>query len=664
MEKPACHHCAPEALPVNFGAKFLGSLVCAIPVWALSMQHSPLSGWIQFVGVSLSLFLFGWPLLERAWASFKQRAWNMFSLIGVGLLSSWSLSLWRLIHPDESWIQGFYFEGTATLICFVLLGQFLENRASQETGKAVAKLISWLPQRVRKVISDNREEDVPLAEVKKGDLLRVLPGHQVPLDGILTEGQSALDESLLTGESMPVEKQKGDPVFAGTVNGLGTFLFRVTHLERETQVFKIADLVAKVQNQKVPIQKLADRISATFTKWVFGIALLTGLIWWIAGPEPRGVLAVLQAVSVLMIACPCALGLATPIAVMVGTRLAAREGVLFRQLDAIQQLEKIDTVIFDKTGTLTEGKPRVVTFMNLDPKNSPHSILQAAASLESVSEHPLARAIVQYAQMEKVKELLPVSDFRVSVGKGAQGRIQNQEVAIGSEAFANSLTNQQQDGVEAAKKMRDSGQTVLFFLQDQRVKAIFGIQDPLREEALTVLTQLKRKGLQLVLASGDHPRNTERVAQQLGIEKWYGGVSPTDKFEIVRSVQALGHQVAFLGDGINDAPALTQANVGISVESSTEMAKQSAPVSLLRGGLQAFETTLSLSREMMNHIRQNLFWAFVYNILGIPLAAGVFYPLWGIRLTPAFSSVAMTLSSLFVLGNSIRLKYKKFRIAK
>ena len=657
MKASACHHCAPPEKPSYFGSRFLGALICALPVWWLSMNHSTQSGWIQALFSSVSLFFVGWPLLERAWLSFKFGSWNMFSLIGVGLLSSWSLSVWQLFQPPGDSLSGFYFEGAATLVCFVLLGQFLEEKASKQTASAVEALVSLVPKTVKRVSPQGKEEMIPLERVQKSDFLRVLPGQQVPLDGVVTEGESVVDESLMTGEAVPVEKKRGDKVLAGTLNGTGSFVFQVTHLEKETELFKIAELVSKVQSQKIPIQKLADKISSVFTKWVFGIALVTGIFWWILGPAPKEIFAILQAVSVLMIACPCALGLATPISIVVGMRLAAKEGVLFRELDAIQLLEKTDTVVFDKTGTLTEGRPKVVSFVNLSSDLNQERILLLAASLESLSEHPLANAVVEYASEKGIEHFLAVEKFQVLVSKGAQAKIESQEVRIGSE-------EEEEKGNPQIRALREDGQTVFVFSVNRKVVALFGIQDPIRKEAAKVISQLKKKQIKLVLASGDHPKNTEVIARKLGLENWAGGLSPSQKSDKVKKLQEVGHCVAFVGDGINDAPALTQADVGVAMERGTDIAKQSAPVTLLHGGLLGFERTLHLSQAMMKNIRQNLFWAFSYNVIGIPLAAGLFYPLWGIRLTPVFSSVAMTVSSLLLVGNSLRLLRLKFRNAK
>ncbi|MFM8269441.1 MAG: heavy metal translocating P-type ATPase [Pseudomonadota bacterium] len=644
MSQEACHHCAPPPISEpsfelrDYFFRFLGSLICAIPVWL----HGSLR--LQALATTLSLFVFGYPILKRSWFSFKKRQLNMFSLIGVGLLSAFGLSLV---------LSGVYFEGAATLVCFVLLGQVLEFQAAKKTRKSLESLLSLNPGTAL-LVTEKGEKDVALSLIRVGDKVRVRPGGRVPLDGVIIEGQSGVDESLMTGESLPVEKKQGDKVIGGTLNGPGTFVLRVEKTGSETVLSQIIDSVSKAQMQKVPIQKTADRVSALFTPWVFGGALLTAAAWFLWGEEPKLMTAIVQAVSVLMIACPCALGLATPIAVLVGTTLAAKQGILFQKLEAIQLLEKVTTVVFDKTGTLTEGKPQVVTWLILDIEKK-NELLNLAASLESVSEHPLAKAILNKANEEGFQTFLKVSQFQSVLGKGISGIINGQKVLIGNEEFLKSegvsLSNYEKD----IEIMRNRGETLLFQAVEGELKSIFGIQDPLKREAKSVIKTLKSQNLKLYLASGDHPQNVGIIASELGVTDFQGKLSPTDKAKLVRELQARGEKVAFLGDGMNDAPALTQADVGVAMGTGTDIAKHSAAITLIQGDLYLFEKTFVLSRSMMQNIRQNLFWAFSYNLIGIPLAAGLFYPLWGIRLSPVFASLAMTVSSLLVVGNSLRL---------
>lgn len=644
MTQAACHHCVSKpgsddsSELRNYFIRFLGALVCAIPAW---LHGSML---LQAITTSISLFGFGWPILKRSWTSFKTRRLDMFSLIGVGLFSSFGLSFI---------FSGMYFEATATLVCFVLLGQVLELLASKRTQKSLNELFLLSPETAW-LITPQGEKEVPVSLVQVGDTVRVRPGGKIPLDGVISEGQSGIDESLMTGEPLPVEKSVGDKVIGGTINGLGSFIFKVEKVGAETILSQIIESVSQAQMQKVPIQKTADKVSSVFTPWVFAVALLTGIAWSIWGEEPKLMAAVIQSVSVLMIACPCALGLATPIAILVGTSVAAKQGILFQKLEAIQLLEKVTTVVFDKTGTLTEGKPKVVTWLVLESEKK-NEFLNLAASLELVSEHPLAKAILNKADHEKIRSFSKVSEFKSLPGKGISGKIDGKKVIIGNEDF---LKN---EGISLARfekecgLLRDRGETVLFQSVEGELKSVFGIQDTLKAEAKTVIEKLRDQGLKLYLASGDHSKNTQLIASQLGISDQQGNLSPTDKAKLVQELQSKGERVAFLGDGINDAPALSQADVGVAMGSGTAIAKQSAAITLVQGDLFLLERTLYLSRVMMRNIYQNLFWAFSYNVIGIPLAAGLLYPLWGIRLSPIFSSIAMTVSSLLVIGNSLRL---------
>lgn len=601
------------------------------------------------VATAISIFICGWPILKQAWLSFKKRKLNMFSLIGVGLLSAFGLSLA---------LSGDYFEGAATLVCFVLLGQVLELQASKNTLKSLDTLLSLSPKTAWVVTEQGTEREVPVSLVQAGDHIRVRPGSQIPLDGVITEGQSGVDESLVTGESLPVEKKTGDKVIGGTLNGLGSFIFKVEKIGSQTVLSQIIESVSSAQMQKVPIQKTADRVSALFTPWVFVLALITAGAWFIWGNEPKLITAVIQSVSVLMIACPCALGLATPIAILVGTSVAAKQGILFQKLEAIQLLGKVTTVVFDKTGTVTEGKPKVVTFL-IDDQRKKTELLNLAASLESVSEHPLAKAVLEKAKLEGVQTFLKVSDFESVLGRGIKGKVDGKRIVMGNEEFLRA------EGVELLKfqsnlsQMRKQGETGLLLAVEGNLEAAFGIQDPLKPSAKLAIQELKQKGLNLFLASGDHAQTTQLIGAQLEIPNTQGQCSPTDKAKLVRELQARGEKVAFLGDGINDAPALTQADVGVAVGTGTDIAKQSAGITLVKGDLRVFEQAFLLSEAMMRIIHQNLFWAFSYNIIGIPLAAGLFYPIWGFRLSPVFASLAMTFSSLLVVGNSLRLSQLK-----
>lgn len=644
MNQEACHHCAPKPSSEtaselkDYFVRFLGALVFGVPIWFGASVS------LQIIACTISIFICGWPILKRAWISFQTRNLNMFSLIGVGLLSTYCLSLALSAH---------YLEGAATLVVFVLLGQVLELQASKRTQKSLGALKSLAPQTAW-LVTENGEKEVPVSLIGIGDKVRVRPGSVIPLDGVIIEGQSGVDESLMTGESLPVEKTIGDFVIGGTLNGLGTLVFRVKRVGSQTLLSQIIDSISQVQLQRVPIQKTADRVSAIFTPWVFVFSLLTAVAWFIWGEDPKLITGLIQSVSVLMIACPCALGLATPIAILIGTSQAAKQGILFQKLEAIQLLEKVTTVVFDKTGTLTQGKPKVVTWGVSDNEKKSEFLL-FAASLEAVSEHPLAKAVLEKANQEGIQSLLKVTNFQSLPGKGIVGEIEGKKVLIGNPEFLKSEGISLVEFEKEVDQFRNQGNTVLLEAIEGQLKAVFGIQDPLRPEARAAIQKLKNRKLKLYLASGDHPQNTQLVASKLDILNCQGGLSPTDKAKFVQGLQGLGEKVVFLGDGINDALALTQADVGIAMGTGTDIAKQSAGVTLVRGDLNAFDRTLLLSHSMMQNIRQNLFWAFSYNLVGIPLAAGVFYPIWGIRLSPIFASLAMTFSSLLVVGNSFRL---------
>lgn len=581
----------------------------------------------------------------------------MFSLIGVGVLSSFGLSLAFLIFPKLQ-TSGFYFEGTTTLVFFVLLGQWIEEKASQKTQSAIQLLLDLSPKKAIRVDQTGKEKEVPISLLSVGTVLRVLPGAQIPLDGEIIEGKSSVDESLMSGESIPVEKQEGDKVFGGTLNGLGSFLMRVDKIGEDTLISKMVRSVTEAQLKKIPIQKTADRVSAVFTPWVFFLSILTGVFWFFLAKENNLVVSVTQAVSVLMIACPCALGLATPISILVGTLKGAKSGVLFTRLESIQQLEKITTLVFDKTGTLTEGKPKVTQFEKRG-NLSETDLLLWIGSLEKTSEHPFSKAVIDFCRSKGVSDFLKADQFQVFPGMGIQGFVQGKLVQIGTEKWLASLGMREEKLVLQAQRIRAQGQTVFFVAVQGTLEALLGVDDPLRPGVHETISEFKKLGLKLKLLSGDHPTITEKVSKNLGITDWQGGVLPLEKNEAIRILQSQGEKVAFVGDGINDAPALSLADVGIAMGTGTDLAKQTAGVVLVKGDVKSAVRAFRLSKTMMKNIRENLIWAFSYNLVGIPLAAGIFYPIWGIKLTPIFSSIAMTLSSLLVVGNSLRLKSGK-----
>ncbi|MCS6816821.1 MAG: heavy metal translocating P-type ATPase [Blastocatellia bacterium] len=606
----------------------------------------------------------GWPFFQRAWASVRNRRWNMFTLIALGTGTAYLYSVIAALLPGifPPSFRGphgevaVYFEAAAVITTLVLLGQVLELRARQRTGSAIRMLLGLVPKTARVIHESGEEEDVPLERVRVGDRLRVRPGERIPVDGLVLEGSSFVDESMVTGEPMPVEKGPGHWVIGGTVNGTGSFIMRAERVGRETLLQQIVQLVSEAQRSRAPIQRLADRVSAYFVPAVVFIAAVTFVIWGLIGPEPRMVHALVNAVAVLIIACPCALGLATPMAIMVGTGRGAMAGVLMRNAEALELLERVDTLVIDKTGTLTEGRPRLVSIVAL-AELTEAEILRFAASLERGSEHPLARALLEAAEQRGIS-LAHVRDFRSSPGKGAMGNVEGHTVMVGSEKGAVDLgleteVDMVRPQVEA---MRRIGQTVLFVIVDGTLVGLLGITDPLKASAREAITALHREKLRIVMVTGDHRQTAEAVARELGLDEVIAEVLPDEKAEVVRRLKAEGRRVAMAGDGINDAPALAEADVGIAMGTGTDVAIESAAIVLVKGDLRGIVRARRLSRATMRNIRQNLFFAFVYNLLGVPIAAGVFYPVFGLLLSPMIAAAAMTFSSVSVIANALRLR--------
>jgi len=651
----SCHHCEPNQKsqsPQNLNLQAGLSFLCAFFVWMV-MGDKSLSPLYQMLPTAFSLFFCGWSLLQKGFQSFKEKKLNMFSLISVGLIASFVLSLVGR--------EGLYYEGTATLVFFVLLGQWIETKVSQKSQTAIESLLALAPPVALKQFSKEEERFIPIEDFKVGDLVRVLPGSQIPLDGRVVEGTSSVAEALFTGEPIPVEKSKGDRVWAGTLNETGTFVFEVEKKTSETQLAQMIRFVEKLKKEKAPIQRQADKVAAFFTPIVFLLAGLTWLGWGLLATDSGWIQGGIQAVSVLMIACPCALGLATPMALWVGTSLLAKKGILVRNLEAIEKFEKMDTLVFDKTGTITQGKPRIVAWASQLPEFSQAQVLQWAASLESVSEHPLARAFLEKVKAERI-DLLKVQDFKSQTGKGVEGVIKGKKFFLGSFSFLKELI-----GNEEARRLfgnEESNETRVGLASEGKALAIFSIQDELRFDAGEVTERLKRAGFDLVLASGDQKKVTGAIARKLGIVNFEAELSPLQKADRVRLFQTKGKRVVFIGDGMNDAPALSQADLGIAMGSGSDLAKQSADLTLVGGDLKSIERAQRDSKAMMKVIRQNLFWAFSYNLIGIPLATGIFMPFWQIKLTPLFASIAMTVSSLLVVANSLRLFRLNYRDAK
>ncbi|HHJ11877.1 MAG TPA: cadmium-translocating P-type ATPase, partial [Chromatiales bacterium] len=552
-----------------------------------------------------------------------------------------------------------YFEAAAVITALVLLGQVLELRARSSTNAAIRALLGLAPNTARIVREDGREEDIPLEKVKPGDILRVRPGEKIPVDGTVVEGESSVDESMITGEPIPVSKTVGDRVIGATVNGNGTLLMRAEKVGADTLLSQIVRMVSEAQRSKAPIQKLADVVSAWFVPIVVVVAIITFIVWGLWGPEPRLAHAVVNSVAVLMIACPCALGLATPMSIMVGTGKGATMGVLIKNAEALEVLEKVDTLVVDKTGTLTEGRPELVSVTPAEGQDR-ETLLRLAAGLERASEHPLAEAIVRGAEAEGIRPP-GVIDFRSITGKGAQGVVEGHKVAIGNQALLQEIGARNPDrSLEAyADVLRNEGQTVMFVVVDGVLAGLLGVADPIKESTPEAIEDLHREGITVVMLTGDNRVTAEAVARRLGIDRVEAEVLPEQKAEVVRRLQDEGHIVAMAGDGINDAPALAQAHVGIAMGTGTDVAMESAGVTLVKGDLRGIVRAIRLSRATMRNIRQNLFFAFVYNALGVPVAAGVLYPFFGLLLSPIIAATAMSFSSVSVITNALRLRYVK-----
>ncbi len=665
---------APDPELGSMTRRFWVSLALSIPVVFLGMSEmvpgQPVQRWLSpsalawlQLGLATPVVLWGGgPFFQRGWASVRNRHLNMFTLIALGTGAAYGFSVFATLFPGalphaftghEGSIP-VYFEAAAAITTLVLLGQVLELRARRATSGALRALLSLAPATARRLREDGHEEDVPLAHVQPGEKLRVRPGEKVPVDGAVLEGESAVDESMVTGESLPVEKAPGAKVTGGTVNGTGSLIMRAERVGRDTLLARIVQRVSEAQRTRAPIQRLADRVSSYFVPAVIAVAVLTAIIWGGWGPEPRLAYALVNAVAVLIIACPCALGLATPISVVVGTGRGAQVGVLIRDAAALERLEKVDTLVVDKTGTLTEGKPRLVSVVPAAGVEEAR-LLRLAASLERGSEHPLAAAIVAGAQ-ERGGVLSRVEDFRSLTGKGVTGRVEGARVALGNAALLAALEVEAGALGEQAEALRREGQTVVFVVEEGRAAGLLGVADPIKDSTPEALALLRREGLRVVMLTGDSRTTAEAVARRLGIDEVTAEVLPEAKGEVVKRLQAEGRVVAMAGDGVNDAPALAQADVGIAMGTGTDIAMESAGVTLVKGDLRGIARARKLSQGTLRNIRQNLFFAFLYNTLGVPLAAGALYPVFGLLLSPMFASAAMSLSSVSVIGNALRLR--------
>ncbi|WP_292036994.1 MULTISPECIES: heavy metal translocating P-type ATPase [unclassified Brevundimonas] len=657
---------------IDFTRRFWVGLVLTLPVFALEMGGhlanlhmfipGQMSNWIQFALATPVVLWCGWPFFERGWTSLRTRRLNMFTLIAMGVGVAWLYSVVAVVAPTQfppAFLKAdgsapVYFEAAAVITVLVLVGQILELRAREQTSGAIRALLDLTPKTARRIRADGIDEDVSLDQIAVSDRLRVRPGEKIPVDGELLEGRVAVDESMVTGESMPVTKDVGDRVVAGALNKTGSFIMRADKVGADTLLAQIVQMVAQAQRSRAPIQRLADTVSGWFVPTVIAIALLAAVVWGLVGPEPRLSYALVAAVSVLIIACPCALGLATPISIMVGVGRGAHAGVLIKNAEALERFEKVDTLVLDKTGTLTEGRPSVTAilpalgFVEAD-------ILRLSASLERGSEHPLADAIVRAAKDRDIP-LTEAADFDSPVGRGVRGTIEGRQVALGNTRFLGELSIDVSALEPKAEALRHDGATAIFVAIDGKAAGVIGIADPIKATTPAAILALKAAGLRLVMMTGDNRTTAEAVARRLGIDEVQAEVLPQDKASVVQQLRSQGRIVAMAGDGVNDAPALAAADVGVAMGAGSDVAIESAGVTLLGGDLQGIVRARRLSRAVMGNIRQNLVFAFGYNALGIPVAAGLLYPVFGWLLSPALAALAMALSSVSVIGNALRLR--------
>jgi Cu+-exporting ATPase len=620
--------------------------------------------WIEFALATPVVLWAGWPFFERGWASIVHRSPNMFTLIAIGAGSAYLYSVAAVVAPgifpptfrDSSGNLSLYFEAASVITALVLLGQVLELKARSQTSSAIKALLGLAPKTARRISQDGTEADVALSEVQVGDRIRVRPGEKIPTDGSVIEGRSSVDESMVSGEPIPVEKTTGAKVVGGTINGTGSFVMKAERVGADTLLAQIVKMVSEAQRTRAPIQRLADRVAKFFVPAVLVSSAITFAVWAIFGPQPHYAHALVNAVAVLIIACPCALGLATPMSIMVGTGRGAGEGILIRNAESLEIFEKVNTLVVDKTGTLTEGKPRLTEVVPAEGFDEAQ-LLQSVASLEKASEHPLAAAIVAGAR-EKNIELVPVADFQSITGKGVTGTLQSKRISVGNAALIEELGASSETLQARAEGLRKEGQTVMFVTSDGRFAGLIAVADPIKESAVQAIQQLKQAGIRVVMVTGDNQTTAAAVAQKLGID-FEADVLPEKKADVVKTLQSQGAVVAMAGDGVNDAPALAQAQVGIAMGTGTDVAMETGGITLVKGDLRGIVKARRLSQRTMGNIRQNLFFAFIYNALGVPLAAGVLYPVFGLLLNPMIAAAAMSFSSISVIANALRLRTAK-----
>jgi len=675
LESAAMAGDEPNPELVDFSRRFWVGAALTIPLLILTM--SPFIGITQireFLGETTSLWLeavlatpvilwSGWPFFVRGWNSFRTMNLNMFSLIGMGVSAAYIFSMIAIIAPGifppgfrdpETGHVGVYFEAAAVIVTLVLLGQVMELRAREGTGKAIRALLDLAAKTARVIRPDGSEEEVPLEDVQVGDRLRVRPGDKVPVDGVVVDGRSSVDESMISGEPVPVEKTEGDKLTGATINGTGSLVMEATRVGSDTMLAQIVEMVAAAQRSRAPIQKWADMVAGKFVPAVIGVAIVSFIAWSIWGPAPALSYALVSAVAVLIIACPCALGLATPMSIMTATGRGAQAGVLIKNAEALERFEKVDTLIVDKTGTLTVGKPKLVAVLP-EAGHDEAEVLRLAASLERGSEHPLAEAIVRGAEERNVA-FADAEDFEAITGKGVKGTVGGKAVALGNLALITDMGLQSGDLTAKANARRDEGETVMFIVLDGRIAGLVSVADPVKETTPSALKTLHELGLHIIMATGDNERTAQAVAARLGIDEIRADVLPADKARIIRELQQQGRKVAMAGDGVNDAPALAQADVGIAMGTGADVAIESAGFTLVKGDLDGIVRARRLAHTTMHNIRQNLFFALIYNASGVPIAAGILYPFLGILIGPIFAAFAMSASSLSVVLNSLRLR--------
>lgn len=659
---------------IDMSRRFWGCLILTVPLFSLGMSdvfaprvlmHLMSTRTIQWIELALATPVVLWgglPFFGRGWQSVVNRSLNMFTLIAIGIGVAYLFSLVATIVPGVfpasfrgmGGVVPVYFEAAAVITTLVLLGQVLELRARSQTGSALRALLGLAPTHARVIGSDGSESDVPLDQVQAGDRLRVRPGEKIPVDGVIEEGRSAVDESMVSGEPIPVEKQTGAKVIGGTINGTGGFVMRAERVGSETLLSRIVQMVGEAQRSRAPIQGVADKVAGFFVPAVVLISVVTFVVWALVGPQPALIYAIVNAVAVLIIACPCALGLATPMAIMVGTGHGASAGVLVRSAEALEAFEKVDTVVLDKTGTLTEGKPKLVSIIPMEGINE-IDVIKLAATLERGSEHPLAAAVVAGAKDRGVA-VATASDFVSVTGQGVTGHVEGRSLMLGNIALLEKYDIDVTPLSSVADQLRREGQTVVFLAETGRVLGLLGIADPIKESAADAIRELKQNGVHVVMLTGDNRATALAVAGKLGIDDVEAEVLPEQKNEVVRRLKAEGRSVAMAGDGINDAPALAAADVGIAMGTGTDVAMESAGITLVKGDLRGILKARRLSRGVMRNIRQNLFFAFIYNALGVPIAAGVLYPVFGLLLNPMIAAAAMSFSSVSVIANALRLR--------